>query len=151
MYCVFLSSELFKAYVNVSRRFNVPFLYHKKLCRSFDPDQFVGVKDAIVKDIYEVNPGVPESSCLAYYISVVETIKPGLNLLLVHPGFDNPELREVAKDKDAWHSAWRQRDFDVLVNPAFKSALSRNAVVLTNWRQIPHLLAQRHAELSSPD
>jgi hypothetical protein len=79
--------------------------------------------------------GTPEQ-WRKYYLDLVRNLKPGLNWIGVHLGYDDVELRAVTVGWDAWGSKWRQQDYDVLTSPEFKQALKDNNVVLVTWRDI---------------
>jgi hypothetical protein len=71
-----------------------------------------------------------------YYLDVIRNLKPGLNWLGVHLGYDDAELRAVTVGWDEWGADWRQRDVDVLSSAEFRQALKDNHVVLVTWREI---------------
>jgi predicted glycoside hydrolase/deacetylase ChbG (UPF0249 family) len=76
------------------------------------------------------------SSWETFYINQLNNLKPGINQLIVHPGFDTPELRAMAGGDTPWGAEWRQRDYDVLLSKRFNEALNRNQIKLVSWRNV---------------
>jgi hypothetical protein len=79
--------------------------------------------------------GTPEQ-WRKFYLDAVRNLKPGLNWIGVHLGYDDAELRAVTVGYDSWGADWRQRDYDVLTSAEFRQALKDNHVVLVTWREI---------------
>ena len=70
------------------------------------------------------------------YTEIVKSLKPGLNEIVVHLSYDNEEMRAIAADQEAYGSAWRQNDFEIVTSDAFKELLKEHNVQLVTWRQI---------------
>jgi hypothetical protein len=62
--------------------------------------------------------------------------------MIVHLGYDDAELRAVTVNHEPYGSAWRQRDYDVVMSPEFKKALQDNKVILVTWRDLQKLAQQ---------
>ncbi len=75
--------------------------------------------------------------------NAVRTLKPGLTEMIVHLGSDDAELRAVTAGHDAYGSAWRQRDKDVVTSPEFAQALRDRGVILIRWRDLQKLWYER--------
>lgn len=74
------------------------------------------------------------------YKKAIETLKPGLNEIIVHLAIDNDEMEAVTNGHDDYGSTWRQNDLDVVSSPQFKSLLKTNNVILIGWGQIRDLM-----------
>jgi hypothetical protein len=74
------------------------------------------------------------------YTEIVKSLKPGLNEIVVHLSYDNDEMKAVAIGQEAYGSAWRQKDLNLVNSPEFKQLLKDNHVVLMTWRQIQKAL-----------
>lgn len=84
------------------------------------------------------------------YKKIIESIKPGLNVLIVHVGIDSEEMQTVTIwDMPMDHlnnviknygSAWRQRDFDYIDSDEFKSLIKQNNINLVTWQEIQNRL-----------
>jgi len=75
-----------------------------------------------------------------FYLNAVKGMKPGLNEIIVHLGYDDAELQAVMVDHPDYGSAWRQRDYDFVTSADFKKALQENKIVLIRWKDLQKLL-----------
>ena len=73
-------------------------------------------------------------------MNVISDIKPGLNVLLVHLGYDNEELKAITIDHPNYGSTWRELDFKILQDKAFKKLIRERNIKLITWRQIKDIL-----------
>jgi predicted glycoside hydrolase/deacetylase ChbG (UPF0249 family) len=95
------------------------------------------MRDPIVIDaIKSIGPGTMPSQWAHYYDGIVRTLPYGVTELIVHPGFDDPELRATTAGFEKWGAAWRQREYDVLASDAFKQLLLDRSIVLSRWRTL---------------
>jgi len=60
--------------------------------------------------------------------------------MIVHLGHDDAELQAVTQDHPDYGSAWRQRDYDFVIDPDCKKVLKENHVVLVKWNDLKKLL-----------
>jgi hypothetical protein len=84
---------------------------------------------------------VPKEKWKEFYLKAINDLKPGLTEIIVHLGYDDAELQAVTVNHEAYGSAWRQRDVDVVHSAEFKKALKDNNVVLVTWRDLGKLIA----------
>ena len=70
------------------------------------------------------------------YSSKIKSLAPGLNVFLLHLGYDNEELRAVTVDHPEYGSLWRQLDYDVFNSDEFKKVLKDNDIKLVTWGEI---------------
>ena len=135
MGALFNTPELFAVYAKVARSYKLPFLH------------FIGAPEKANLPLLSPNDIVPDVAIMAsqmgtpaqwrtYYLDVIRNLKPGLNWIGVHLGYDDAELRAVTVGYDAWNAKWRQQDYDVLTSAEFRQALKDNGVILVTWRDI---------------
>ncbi|MEP6730557.1 MAG: hypothetical protein ABJE10_07960 [bacterium] len=79
---------------------------------------------------------------MSSYVDAVAKLTPGVSEIIVHLGRDDAELQAVMAGHDAYGSAWRQRDRDVVNSAEFKKALLDNHVTLVTWRDIQKLVQE---------
>jgi predicted glycoside hydrolase/deacetylase ChbG (UPF0249 family) len=98
-------------------------------------DQVAGLmRDPIIIDaIKSIGPGTMPSQWMHFYEGIVRTLPFGVTELIVHPGFDDAELRATTAGFEKWGAAWRQREYDVLASDAFKKLLEERSIVLGRW------------------
>jgi len=131
MFALLRKPELFRDYLATGERFNLPCLVppspsiQKIPSRRFVPDSLL-----------QVTTQAPPGQWKDYYLTLLRSIPAGITVLLTHPGRDDDELRAITKGSSGWDARWRQRDFDVLRSPDFRSAILKNGVQLISWREI---------------
>lgn len=134
--------EYILAYVKAGRKFALPVLideYWHARC----PAQLEAADDVIVDNLLQAPSTLSLESLEEYYISALRDLKPGLNELLLHPGFDDDELRSITGKSRAYGAAWRQCDFEVITGRPFKSALQENQIHVVDWRTIKSAVTRR--------
>jgi chitin disaccharide deacetylase len=57
-------------------------------------------------------------------------------------GRDDVELQAVTVNHEAYGSAWRQRDYDVVTSPEFRKALHDHHVILVAWKDLRKIAQQ---------
>ncbi len=129
-------SDYITPYIKTARKFALPFLideYWHSRASLQDPKS---VNDIVVNSLFQAISELSIDSLEDYYISTLRALKPGLSQLIVHPGFDDDELRSITGNARAYGAAWRQRDFEIVMSDRFSSALRENGIQLVNWRMI---------------
>ena len=134
MGALFNTGELFSTYVKVARSYRLPFLGFISAPRA--GGQSALQPGDIFPDTVIVADNVPVERWNQFYLDAVKNLKPGLSEILFHLGHDDAELKAVTVTHDAYGSAWRQRDYDLVSSAAWKQALKDNKVVLVTWREI---------------
>jgi chitin disaccharide deacetylase len=141
MFTLFRTPGLFRDYLSISERFDVPCLLPAWLTTSsLHQDWYHSTTVFVPDNLIQAGKKVPASGWMDYYLNLLQCLKPGITVLIVHPGYDTNELREITQGSAAWGSEWRQRDFDVLTSREFRSALANNNIRLTTWRKIGEAL-----------
>jgi predicted glycoside hydrolase/deacetylase ChbG (UPF0249 family) len=128
-----------RAYARVAGEFNLPFL--APIATPAMAEFFPGVlelqnADNMTANVIFANPETDSELWLDHYVELLASVKPGLNELIVHLGYDNAELRAITAGREAWGSAWRQRDFDVVTSDTFRAACREQDIHLTDWRTV---------------
>jgi predicted glycoside hydrolase/deacetylase ChbG (UPF0249 family) len=89
----------------------------------------------MVDYLWYATPEIPAGAWLEYHLSLIDRFGPGLNELLVHPGFADSELMAITGSKSEWGADWRQRDYDIISSEIFKNELKRRGVILVSWAE----------------
>lgn len=124
--------EYIPIYVQTARRFGLPFLITEHWHAYCSPEDPAATEDVIVDDVFQAG-NMTSASLEDYYFSVLHEVKPGLSELIVHPAFDDPELRSIYEDREPYGAAWRQRDFEIMRSPKFRSALREHDIQVIHW------------------
>jgi chitin disaccharide deacetylase len=102
--------EFIQSYLNVARSFGLPFFAPRWISdRPGVAGTLFKATDIIVDTFCQITPSVAPSAWKEFYIGALRRLKPGLSQLIVHPGFDNHELRSIAGSSEPWGAEWRHR------------------------------------------
>jgi predicted glycoside hydrolase/deacetylase ChbG (UPF0249 family) len=137
---LFTTPELIATYVKVAREYRLPFLAVRNPNGPLGPS--LTDKDVLLDAVVIADRQVPRDQWKAWYLKAIADLKPGLTELIVHLGHDDSELQAVTVNHEAYGSAWRQRDYEVMFSPEFKKALRDNHVILVTWKEIGKLVQQ---------
>jgi chitin disaccharide deacetylase len=141
MGALFSTPALFAAYVKVAHEYHLPFL----AVRAPGADALLSTlseKDVVLDSIIIANPNVRRDQWKEFYLNAIKSMPPGLTEMIVHLGHDDSELQAITVGQEAYGSAWRQRDYDLVTSPEFKTALQENHVVLVRWKDLQKLVNQ---------
>lgn len=75
-----------------------------------------------------------------YYEQVMDGMKSGLNLILIHPAFNTNEMQAITVDHPNFGAAWRQLDFDFFTSQRCRSKIIEKDIKLISWNDIKKLL-----------
>ena len=135
------------AYIKAAQQFALPFLNDEYWLSCASREGAATTQnDFVVDHLLQAHFKLAVDDLEEYYLSTLRELKPGWNVLLVHPGFDDDELRAITADCRPYGAAWRQRDFEIVTSTKFQSALRENGIQLVDWRTIKSAL-DRHAHL----
>jgi chitin disaccharide deacetylase len=84
----------------------------------------------------DIRPHVASEAWSDFYTQAVMNLRPGITELIIHPGYDDEELRAFSSDREAWGSAWRQRDFDFFTSSTFRDLLRQYDIAQVTWRDL---------------
>ena len=137
-------ADYITAYIKAARQFGLPFLIDEYWLSCASREGTATTQnDFVVDHLLQAHFKLSVDDLEQFYLSTLRGLKPGLNVLLVHPGFDDDELRAITADCRPYGAAWRQRDFEIVMSAKFQSALRENEIQLVNWRTIKSALARR--------
>jgi predicted glycoside hydrolase/deacetylase ChbG (UPF0249 family) len=135
-------ADVFEVLVRVAREHRLPFRvarawFHRRPYLRRPSMQYTVPLDTRI----EMHPGFATAEQWgAWYVGRIRELRPGVTEILVHPGYDNAELRRFTQDDPSWGAAWRQRDFDVVRSPEFQGALRDIGAVPVTWQELGKLL-----------
>ena len=132
---LFTRPDLIATYVKVAREYRLPFLGPRGDKHAPPPAPFLAT-DVLVDTVIIADRSVPRDKWKEFYLNAVRNLKPGLAEMIVHLGRDDAEMQAVMVDHEAYGSAWRQRDYDVVTSPEFRKALKDNRVILVTYKDL---------------
>jgi predicted glycoside hydrolase/deacetylase ChbG (UPF0249 family) len=150
MMVLLINAELLSAYVDVSRRFQLPLVLPTKKHISLQGLAFMKKDEFHLDEYFSANESWEEHRWFEQYVSCVKKLEPGVSQMTVHLAMDDPEMRELerGRKKKSWGSAWRQRDLDVVTSPEFKAELEKADIQTMSWRDLHPCRADREAALA---
>jgi hypothetical protein len=143
MFTLGLNQELKKLYQKLGKEYNLPVLLHEKLISDFgsNPKKILKPEDFCVDAVFYGDfIDFEKNTLIDFYGNVLDTMQSGLNIILIHPAFDNEEMQAVAIDHPNFGSEWRQMDFDFFTSETCKEKLKSNNIQLITWREIKEIL-----------
>jgi len=136
--------ELFDAMLRVAHGYKLPvfvtrdwFAQYPYLASSIGPD------DVVLDHTVTIDPDVPAQKWVDFYLTALKNLQPGVTEFVIHPGFDDGELRAATRERPTWGAAWRQRDYDFFTSEEFRQALQRENIKLITWRELARRWAKK--------
>ena len=138
MGAVLSTPEFAKAYLKIGREFNLPLLLDQRVYQVNIPEinTLIDENTVVVDQIYTASPADYQKGMAEYYTSVLESLQPGLNCLIIHLAYDNMEMRAVTVDHPEWGAGWRQADYDFFTSTECVEILKAQNIILVSWRAL---------------
>ena len=139
------SKDLFAAFVRVAHDYNLPFFVARDWFAQHDYlEPSLTARDIIIDHTVTIEPGVKPEAWSDFYTRAVRNLQPGVTEFVIHPAFDNDEMRAATRERDTWGAAWRQRDFDFFTGAQFRNLSRDQNIHLITWRELARARAQRN-------
>lgn len=142
MYSVGITLDFFKIYKDLGIKYDLPVLINKELIEgvALNTDYYIDKEDFLIEQIHLGKFKYFKKGKLKdYYKSVFQNLSNALNIILIHPAFDNDEMKEITINHPNFGSEWRQIDFDFFTSEESKFLLKENDIKLITWRDIKKL------------
>ena len=137
---LFFDPAFFRTYIEVGHQNQIPVFVPKLLAPHFDEHFPLPPQVVLVDQMFMALKGTELDAMESYYAEVLSSIKPGLNQLLVHLAFDDEEMKAITKDREAYGTKWRAKDYQVVSSRKFQDLLKQNEIKLIQWRDIQAVL-----------
>ncbi|WP_316846556.1 polysaccharide deacetylase family protein [Pedobacter psychrodurus] len=139
MYSVGSSPEFFQIYRALGKKYNLPILVGKELMEmvGLDPKDNINKGDLLIdKAHYGIWEYYESGGLSDYYQQVFENLVSGLNIILIHPAFDDMEMQGITVNHPNFGSKWRQIDFESFTHRDTEALVRRNDIKLITWNDI---------------
>lgn len=143
MFSLFSSRHTLQSYVNAARLRHLPFLFGKDVSLSLQ--SVLRNTESILDAILIASPSWRPENWLLHYLSQLATVRSGVSQLIVHLGYDQPDLESATGQFLPWGSAWRQRDFDAMRRPELGDIVRKRNINLISWKELANLQADPDA------
>lgn len=147
MYSVGACPEFLDIYRDLGKKYDLPVLINKQLMElvGLDPRLNIKENDFLIDRTYVGDFEYYRTGKLKdFYDSVLEKLTCGLNLILIHPAFNDNEMKGITVNHPNFGSEWRQIDFDFFTNEQTKLKLRKNNIKLITWNDIKRIAAHKH-------
>jgi predicted glycoside hydrolase/deacetylase ChbG (UPF0249 family) len=135
---VLASPDIMKMYQRLGKEYGLMVLappsYLKMLAPKLVP--LIDTTGVLVDNFIMAYQMTPADKWKGFYNYNLQHLKPGLNELVFHLGFDNDELRAVTTGQTDYGSAWRQQDYNYATSAEFKTQLKQKGIYLVTWGEI---------------
>jgi chitin disaccharide deacetylase len=126
-------------YRDLGKEYNLPIMISSQLMEmvGLNPDQIINNGDLTIEKAHFGIFEYFESGKLSdYYSKVFENLVSGLNIVLIHPAFDDNEMKGITLNHPNFGSEWRQIDFDSFTSPENMAKLKESDIELITWNDI---------------
>ena len=132
MMTAFSDSKMQNIYIKLGKKFKLPVLLNEKMSiHNFDI-----LKEFMINHLYYAQPENYRIGLDIFYRDVINSVKPGLNCILVHTAYDDEEMQNVTQDTINHGSKWRQKDFDFFTSNECKELINNSNIQMITWREI---------------
>ncbi|RNL93386.1 ChbG/HpnK family deacetylase [Sinomicrobium pectinilyticum] len=139
MYSVGANPEFLKIYRDLGKKYNLPVLINRQMMEmvGLDPDLNIEKTNFVIDKTYVGESRYFENDKLDdYYSDILENLTSGLNLILIHPAFDNDEMKGITINHPNFGSGWRQLDFDFFTSEKTRLKLEENHIQFITWKNM---------------
>jgi len=134
---IMTGKELFDVMLRVAHEYKLPIFVTRDWFANYPYlQQSLGLGDIVLDHTVTIEPEVPPEKWAEFYINALKNLKPGVTEFVIHPGFDDEELRAATRERSTWGSAWRQRDYDFFTSAQFREILAQEKIKLITWREL---------------
>ncbi|MGB5554206.1 MAG: ChbG/HpnK family deacetylase, partial [Flavobacteriaceae bacterium] len=137
MYSVAVHADLITVYKKLGKKYGLPVLLSKELIDfvGYGAESALEKNDILVDKIFVGEYSYFKDRKLKqFYGDVLDNLQAGLNIILIHPAFDTPEMQSITVNHPNFGSEWRQIDFDYFTSEACRSKIKANDIQLVTWK-----------------
>jgi predicted glycoside hydrolase/deacetylase ChbG (UPF0249 family) len=131
---LFGNTDYLKLYIQLGREYKIPVMIPKPLGASLG--SFLTDKDVVVDDIRTADPTDFKNGMDKYYTGVLNSLKAGVSVLIIHTAYDDKEMQSVTVNHPDWGAAWRQADYNFFSGETCKKILKDQGIHVVTWREI---------------
>lgn len=132
----------FMAFLKAARSYKIPCLLPREILGNPLVKRLIKENDVIMDTIIMAYPESTSRGLSYFYTETLNTLRPGIHMLLIHPAFADEETCKIMNGHPNWGANWRQEDFDFFTSQQCKELLAENNIHLTNWQSISRALNQ---------
>jgi predicted glycoside hydrolase/deacetylase ChbG (UPF0249 family) len=139
---IMYGKELFDVFLRLAHQYKLPVFVTRDWFAAYPYLQAsLGPGDIVLDHTVTIEPEVPPEKWAEFYLTALKNLKPGVTEFVIHPGFDDEELRAATRERSTWGSAWRQRDYDFFTSDQFREVLAQQHIQQITWRELARAAA----------
>jgi hypothetical protein len=136
--------ELFETMLRVAHAYKLPVFVNRDWFADYPYlPASLGPNDIVLDHTVTIEPEIPPERWADFYLTALKNLKPGVTEFVIHPGYDDEELRAATRERSTWGAAWRQRDFDFFTSDQFRQVMARQNIKLITWRELARSAAAK--------
>ena len=136
--------ELFDVMLRVAHEYKLPIFVNRDWFAAYPYlQESLGPGDLVLDHTVTIEPGVSPEKWADFYLNALKNLQPGVTEFVIHPGYDDEELRAATRERSSWGAAWRQRDYDFFTSDQFREALAQQKITLITWRDLARAAAAK--------
>lgn len=144
MYSLGAKPEFLQLYRDIGKEYRLPVMLNNELIENFsglNVDQIPQGSEIFVDTVYLGQYDLFKNDKLSsYYEESLLNLKVGFNLVLIHPAFEDAEMKSVTINHPNFGAAWRQIDLDFFTSDRCKKILSADDIHLISWNEIKEIM-----------
>jgi hypothetical protein len=149
---LFDTPELFRIYQEVARDYHVPSLIASQGSPRMRRADEAAPDMIVITRTLQIRPGVRHRRWPSAYRHMLQPLGPGIYQLIVHLGYDDPELEQITTHHPRWGARWRQSDLEVVRDPGFQQFIREEGFILIGWKDLNRAaVVLNHRAALSPD
>lgn len=143
MYSVGAHEDFYQIYKALGDTYKLPLMINKELMNmtGLQAENLIKKTDIVTNKVligtYDL---FSNGKLYEYYERAAEKLVEGLNVLLLHPSFDDDEMKGITVDHPNFGSEWRQIDLDFFSDPKNKALFEKQDVQLVTWKELKTIL-----------
>lgn len=139
---VMAKPELIQIYLKLGKEYKLPVFVPRMILMGMPEEAREKMKKeyVLVDQFFMMNTDDPGLSWAEAYARMIENVKPGLNVMIVHVANDNAEMQAIAINHPAFGSAWRARDLEYVLSQEFHDLLKEKNIQLVSWKEIKEVM-----------
>ncbi|MDQ8185030.1 polysaccharide deacetylase family protein [Pelagicoccus sp. SDUM812002] len=137
------TDEIAQLYFRLGKEYGVPVRLHQHHGQDSENAE---LREAVVQmpgkatSMHGASPSDFPDGMAESYNDYLRQLQPGLNLLVLHLGFDDAEMQAITVNHPLWGSQWRQADFDWSMSEEAKAIVEEEGIILVDWRLVKEKL-----------
>jgi chitin disaccharide deacetylase len=131
------NKDLFDVVLRVAHEYKLPVFVTKDWFADHPYlEASLGADDIVIDHTVTIGPEIKPKHWAEFYVTALKNLQPGVTEFVIHPGFDDEELRAATRERASWGAAWRQRDFDFFSSAQFRQILVQQNIKMITWREL---------------